>query len=120
MGGRRMNACAAEPPRWADDSLIDIADIRRIFKLGRTAAYELTRRPDFPAPVPISSRCYRWWASEVAAFAATLRQQPAQASTRHPRRSPVLPGQAAAPRRIIGTVRPARNRKDPQDRKEMP
>jgi len=37
-------------------SLITIKEIREIFGLGRTAAYELTHRPGFPAPVPIS-RC---------------------------------------------------------------
>ena len=59
------------------DSLITIKQIQKIFGLGRTAAYELTHRPGFPAPVPISPRRYRWWAKEVAAFAAELREQPA-------------------------------------------
>jgi predicted DNA-binding transcriptional regulator AlpA len=59
----------AGPARWTSDRLISIGDIRKLFNLGRTAAYELTHRPDFPEPVPISSRCYRWWASEVDAFA---------------------------------------------------
>src|ERR1700691_1467629 len=57
------------------DSLIGIGEIRAIFGLGRTAAYELTHRPDFPAPICLSSRCYRWWAAEVTAFAGSLRQQ---------------------------------------------
>ena len=43
---------AAEPPRWAHDSLIGITEIRRIFRLGRTAAYELTHRPGFPRSRP--------------------------------------------------------------------
>ena len=38
--------------RWTSDRLISIGDIRKLFKLGRTAAYELTHRPDFPEPVP--------------------------------------------------------------------
>ena len=42
--------------RWANDALIGIADIRKRFKLGRTAAYELTHRPGFPDPVRISPR----------------------------------------------------------------
>jgi hypothetical protein len=42
--------------RWANDALISIADIRKRFKLGRTAAYELTHRPGFPNPVPIEGR----------------------------------------------------------------
>lgn len=49
----------------ASDRLIGIADIRELFKLGRTAAYELTHRPEFPDPIEISPHCYRWWASEV-------------------------------------------------------
>ena len=34
--------------RWTTDRLISIGDIRNLFKLGRTAAYELTHRPEFP------------------------------------------------------------------------
>ncbi|MBO0803223.1 MAG: AlpA family phage regulatory protein [Nocardiopsaceae bacterium] len=94
-----------------DDTLLDITDIRRIFKLGRTAAYELTHRPEFPGPIAISPRCYRWWASEVAAFAAALRQEPARTSAQRTRR-PCLPDSATAPRRITGRVRAARNRKE--------
>lgn len=101
---------AAEPPQLVQDSMLDIADIRRIFKLGRTAAYELTHRPEFPDPIAISPRCYRWLPSEVAAFAATLRQRPTRASTRRTRKA-CIPDSAIAPRRIIGTVRPARNPK---------
>jgi predicted DNA-binding transcriptional regulator AlpA len=56
-------------------SLITIKEIKKIFGLGRTAAYELTHHPGFPAPVPISRRCYRWWTKEVAAFAAELSEQ---------------------------------------------
>ena len=59
--------------RWATDTLISIRDIRELFGLGRTAAYELTHRPGFPEPIKLSPRCYRWWASEVIAFAADVR-----------------------------------------------
>ena len=104
---------AAEPPRWVHDSLIDITEIRKIFRLGRTAAYELTHRPGFPDPVPISPRCYRWWASEVAAFAAALHREPARVNTR-PARKPRLPDpDLAVPQpRITGKVRAARARKE--------
>lgn len=98
---------ATEPPQLAHDSLIDITEIRRIFKLGRTAAYELTHRPDFPDPVPISPRCYRWWASEVTAFANDLRRKPPRASSRRAAR-PRVPDLATTPRQIIGRVRAAR------------
>ena len=103
------------PARWTSDRLISIGDIRELFKLGRTAAYELTHRPNFPQPVPISSRCYRWWASEVDAFADSLRpkfpdqsvrgtgsQRAAKPQTSHPE----------APRRITGKVRAARTRRE--------
>jgi predicted DNA-binding transcriptional regulator AlpA len=107
---------AARPTRWTSDNLISIEDIRTLFKLGRTAAYELTHRPDFPEPVPISPRCYRWWASEVDEFVDSLRRQrpdqsaggggsqrTAKSHTPHP---------ATPPRRITGKVRAARARRE--------
>jgi predicted DNA-binding transcriptional regulator AlpA len=104
---------AAEPPRWTRDSLIGIREIRRIFRLGRTAAYELTHRPDFPDPVPISPRCYRWWASEVAGFAAALRREPVQANAQPARKPPLPEPDPVAPQpRITGKVRAARARKE--------
>jgi predicted DNA-binding transcriptional regulator AlpA len=63
------------PSRVANDRLLTIADIREIFGLDRTAAYELTHRPDFPGHVRVSRRCCRWWASEVDAFAEALRRE---------------------------------------------
>jgi len=96
---------------WTDDSLITIGDIREFFKLGRTAAYELTHRPEFPDPVLVSPRCYRWWASEVCAFAAALRRERAQGCHRGTAR-PRPPRPAAPPRRITGQLRPARARKE--------
>ncbi len=102
--------------RWASDKLISIGDIRSLFKLGRTAAYELTHRPDFPEPVPISPRCYRWWASEVEAFAATLRRNRSEQSLRgSDTRRPTEPHAShpvAPPRRITGKIRPVRTRKE--------
>ena len=99
-------------PTWsASDELISIADIRGLFKLGRTAAYELTHRPGFPDRVEISPRCYRWWASEVYEFAATLRRERGEGSTRRAKKSR-LPDPAIPPRRITGKVRDARTRKE--------
>jgi predicted DNA-binding transcriptional regulator AlpA len=100
-------ARAASPLRVDDDSLITITDIRRIFRLGRTAAYELTRRAGFPDPVRVSARCYRWWASEVDAFAAALSREPARQSPR-PDRGPRLPDPATPRRQITGRIRAAR------------
>jgi predicted DNA-binding transcriptional regulator AlpA len=100
--------------RWAADTLISIRDIRELFGLGRTAAYELTHRPGFPGPVKLSSRCYRWWASEVTAFTADVR--PGIAPSRRSHESgraahrPTSPNEPA-PMRITGTIRVARRRK---------
>ena len=91
-----------------EDRLIDITDIRALTKLGRTSAYELTRRPEFPSPVPFSPRCYRWWASEVMAFLAALRQDPGKTRPRRPRQAASI----TARRRITGRVRAARSIKD--------
>ena len=109
-----LAACPQEtagPSPSASDKLISIGHIRNLFKLGRTAAYELTHRPGFPDPVEISPHCYRWWASEVDEFAATLRREHAQARTRQAK-TPHLPDPGTPPRRITGTVRPARARKE--------
>ena len=106
----------AGPARWTGDRLISIGDIRALFKLGRTAAYELTHRPEFPDPVPISPRCYRWWASEVDAFADSLRckhpDQSARAHGTHRATKPLAPHPATPPRRITGKVRAARARRE--------
>jgi predicted DNA-binding transcriptional regulator AlpA len=96
---------------WTADSLMTIGDIRGFFKLGRTAAYELTHRPEFPDPVPVSPRCYRWWASEVCAYATALRRE--RANGCRPRTTrPRPPHPATPPRRITGQLRPARARKE--------
>jgi predicted DNA-binding transcriptional regulator AlpA len=98
--------------RWASDRLISIQDIREIFRLGRTAAYELTHRLGFPGPVLVSPRCYRWWASEVNAFAASLRRERTEAARSGSRRvARQHTPHPAAPRRITGMVRAARTRK---------
>ena len=100
-----------QPP---GDRLISIREIRQLFSLGRTAAYELTHRPGFPAPVPLSSHAYRWWASEVTAFAAALRNEDQNPPGRSRRRAqPTLP-QETAHLRITGKVRFARSRRTPR------
>ena len=101
---------AAREGRPGADRLISVADIRVLFKLGRTAAYELTRRPGFPAAVQVSSRCLRWWASEVDAYAGTLQRAGAQRQTRRAATRADEP--TGVPRRITGTVRAARGRRE--------
>jgi predicted DNA-binding transcriptional regulator AlpA len=100
--------------RWATDTLIGVRDIRELFGLGRTAAYELTHRSGFPEPIKLSPRCYRWWASEVIAFTADVRLRNAPSCRsreveRAARRS-ASPNDPA-PLRITGTMRVARSRK---------
>jgi predicted DNA-binding transcriptional regulator AlpA len=97
------------------DRLISIRELALWFGLGRTAAYELTHRDDFPAPVVISPRCYRWPAGEVAAFAAGLRrEQPAGRRTSGARQRARSAARAASTgRRITGSVRAARGRGRP-------
>jgi predicted DNA-binding transcriptional regulator AlpA len=112
--GRTIGRDSAGQARWASDSLISIGDIRKFFKLGRTAAYELTHRPEFPEPVPISSRCYRWWASEVEEFAVALRkgaEQRVPGGTRQAKKSRAS-HPSTTPRRITGKVRPVRTRRE--------
>ena len=108
------SACELEAVRRGrrdTDRLISMSDIRVLFKLGRTAAYELTHRSGFPAPVQVSPRCLRWWASEVDAYADTLQREGAQSRAR--RTTTRQAGFAAAPpRRITGKVRAARSRKE--------
>lgn len=104
------------PPRERPptDSLIGIGEIRQLFGLGRTAAYDLTHRPGFPAPVPVSRNAYRWWASEVAAFTAALcaDSQNSSAGPRRRAQQRTSPHEAAH-LRITGKVRAARDRRTP-------
>jgi predicted DNA-binding transcriptional regulator AlpA len=100
--------------RWATDKLISIHDIREIFAIGRTAAYELTHRPGFPEPIKLSSRCYRWWANEVTAFAATMRRDsatPKRISNARRSAGQQTQSEGVSPFRITGRTRFARTRK---------
>jgi len=101
---------AVRQGRRDTDRLISMSDIRALFKLGRTAAYELTHRSGFPAPVQVSPRCLRWWASEVDAYADTLQREGARRRTRRVT-TPRMDNPAALPRQLTGTVRAARSRK---------
>jgi predicted DNA-binding transcriptional regulator AlpA len=93
--------------------MISIWEVAKVFGLGRTAAYKLTRRSDFPRPIVISPRCYRWPEAEVAAFAETLRKdagQRCQPASGRSSRDGGRRGDAVAGR-ISGTVRPVRARR---------
>jgi len=114
--GLAVSHCADEPVPAATTplqagTLISIREIRSLFGLGRTAAYELTHRPGFPAPVRISPRCYRWWAAEVAAFTADLRRHARPGNRQRPARQAV-PAKDLPALHITGKVRMARRRKE--------
>ncbi|MGH3190128.1 MAG: helix-turn-helix transcriptional regulator [Streptosporangiaceae bacterium] len=104
--------------RWATDKLISVREIRELFAIGRTAAYELTHRPGFPEPIKLSPRCYRWWASEVTAFAASVRRDSATPKrfNNAPRSASQRPqSEGTPPLRITGRTRFARTRKGVQE-----
>ena len=82
--------------------LLDIHDLQKLFKLGRTATWQLTRSPDFPAPSVLSSTCYRWWPQDVKAFLRS-RKRPTPATAPKPRPS-------ADGAQVVGTARPRRRR----------
>jgi predicted DNA-binding transcriptional regulator AlpA len=110
-GGISGSLGPAEQTGWAHDRLIGIGDIGEFFKLRRTAAYELTHRPEFPKPILVSARCYRWWAREVESFAASLRRERTRScGPRTPR--PRGDQSTMSPGHITGSVRPARTRRD--------
>jgi predicted DNA-binding transcriptional regulator AlpA len=92
--------------------LITMREIRTKFRLGRTAGYELVRRPDFPLRIVVSHRCHRWLENEVDAFAVALRGNlaPVNCVPRRPQSS-VL---AVVPLRLTGRPRPVRARKSGQ------
>ena len=114
-----VTSISSEPERvahagWTDNRLISIQEIRTLFGLGRTAGYELTHRHGFPEPVVISPRCYRWWASEVTAFAASMRRQgpaPGCSGGTSRVRMRQAPRASTSPGHISGTVRLARTQR---------
>lgn len=95
-------------PRGAA-SLMSRREIGEFFRLGKSAAYDLTMRAGFPPPVVVSSRCLRWPQRDVTEFAESLRDGATRRRARphSGRRSPVAPGQ----RRITGRVRAVGERK---------
>jgi predicted DNA-binding transcriptional regulator AlpA len=92
------------------DNLITMKEIRAKFKLGRTAGYELVRRPDFPARIVISPRCHRWVQGEIDAFGEMMRDHPVPRRVTASRQAQP-PGRAMTPRRLTGEEHPVRARK---------
>jgi predicted DNA-binding transcriptional regulator AlpA len=46
-------------------NLLDINDLRSLLKLGRTAAYQISKDPSFPAAIHLNVRTKRWEVAEV-------------------------------------------------------
>jgi predicted DNA-binding transcriptional regulator AlpA len=104
---------ATVPSGEQPDRLIGIREVRTLFGLGRTAAYELVRRPGFPEVVCVSPRAYRWWASEVRAFAAEL-QAAGPPLRQRPAATRPVPESSGTPLHIRGKVRYAASRRTRQ------
>jgi predicted DNA-binding transcriptional regulator AlpA len=101
------------PPGWSPDAagLMSRREIGEFFRLGKSAAYDLTRRADFPPPVVVSTRCLRWPQRDVTEFAEGLRGSPARRRG-HPRAASHPAGTPAGQRRITGRVRAAGERRE--------
>ena len=114
------------PPRDRPptDRLIGIREIRQLFGLGRTAAYDLTHRPGFPAPVPVSptrlplvgQRSSRLHRSAPSREPEPARQLPAPGTAAHP-----APGNGASAHYRQGARPPATGGpRDEPDRRTGP
>lgn len=106
-----MSTAPGQPAAYehGEGKLITMAEIRAKFRLGRTAAYELVRRPGFPSRIVVSPRCHRWPESEVDAFVASLRtcSGPVGRTVRQAQPS----SRMTVPLRLTGTPRPVQARK---------
>lgn len=91
--------------------LMSRREIGEFFRLGKSAAYDLTRRADFPPPVVVSSRCLRWPQRDVTEFAEGLRGSAAR-HRGHPRAARHSVSAPAGQRRITGRVRAAHERRE--------
>jgi predicted DNA-binding transcriptional regulator AlpA len=103
----------AGPPGWSPDAvgLMSRREIGEFFRLGKSAAYDLTRRADFPPPVVVSARCLRWPQRDITEFAEGLRGSTARRRG-HPRTARGPAGVSAGPRRITGRVRAVGERRE--------
>lgn len=54
--------------------MLTIRHLQDLFQVGRTTAYAITARDDFPTAVALSEGCLRWWAPEVLEFAEAQRR----------------------------------------------
>ena len=54
---------------------VDIEALKSLFRLGRTAMYQLTREPSFPKAYVITARHYLWDLAEVEAWFVSRKGQ---------------------------------------------
>lgn len=98
----------AEGPNVPGTSLVDRRQIAVFFGLRKSAAYDLTRREGFPAPVVVSPRCLRWEIGEVVAYARTLKSGGARRPGRRYGRGRAPAGRTGRSATITGTIRTTR------------
>ncbi len=80
--GTRAGDQAAELPR-VEPLFWSIRDIQFNCRIGRTAAWQLVRQPDFPCPLAIGGKRLVWSRSEVLAFLDGLRRPDHYAARHH-------------------------------------
>ena len=61
---------------------LDIEGLKSLFRLGRTAMYQLTRDPSFPKAYVITARHYLWDLAEVEAWFVSRKGQRTQTRNR--------------------------------------
>ncbi len=61
---------------------VDIEGLKSLFRLGRTAMYQLTRDPTFPKAYVITARHYLWDLAEVEAWFVSRKGRRAQVRKR--------------------------------------
>lgn len=66
------------------NELITSRELQDLFGLGRTAALNLTRQPDFPAPYRINGRTFRWDRKEVLAWLEARKGQGSRPASKRP------------------------------------
>ena len=80
--GRRDEAATAAGENTAVATFWDIDDIQFHCRVGRTTAWKLVKRPDFPDPVVVGPHGLVWPRAEVVAFMDT-RRSPSHYGRRH-------------------------------------
>ena len=85
--------------RTALPDLMDMHDLMELTGLGRTATYDLTKRPDFPMPYTLGPKTLRWdrqavagWLDQVHTRATRIRADHASAPSKNKPKSFTIDG----------------------------